>query len=146
MYKIFLEYCGLVTAKRYQHRPGDFVRTLSSPGSNVALQTTKGEETRKLPPTSIVYWLRLGFGALAGVVYNVIGFGQQGVGAGTLGIISVGIGIYAVSVFLVKYVLGYGPTELKGPNKHVSIGLGAYIIWMVFVTILLNTILNPSPR
>ncbi len=80
------------------------------------------------------------------MVYNVIGFGQQGVGAGTLGIISVGIGIYAVSVFLVKYVLGYGPTELKGPNKHVSIGLGAYIIWMVFVTILLNTILNPSPR
>ena len=117
---------------------------MSSTGSNVALRS-KNEKTGRLPPTSIVYWLRLGFGALAGVVYNVLGFGQQGVGVGTLGLISVGIGVYAVSVILVKNVLGYGPEELKGPNKHVSIGFGAFVIWMVFVTILVNTILNPHP-
>ena len=118
---------------------------MSSTGSNLALGS-KNEKTSRLPPTSIVYWLRLGFGALAGVVYNLLGFGQLGVAVGTLGIISVGVGVYAVSVILVKNVLGYGPTELKGPNKHVSIGFGAFVIWMVFVTILVNTILNPSPR
>ena len=107
---------------------------------------SKDEKTARLPPTSIVYWLRLGFGALAGIIYNLLGFGQLGVGVGTLGLISVGIGVYAVSVLLVKNVLGYGPSVLKGPNKHVSIGFGAFVIWMVFVTILLNTILNPYPR
>ena len=106
---------------------------------------SKDEKTGRLPPTSIVYWLRLCFGALAGVIYNLLGFGQLGVGVGTLGLISVGIGVYAVSVLLVKNVLGYGPSVLKGPNKHVSIGFGAFVIWMVFVTILLNTILNPHP-
>jgi hypothetical protein len=48
-------------------------------------------------------------------------------------------------VILVKNILGYGPDELKGPNKHVTIGMGSYIIWMVFTTILLNTVLNSHP-
>ncbi len=59
--------------------------------------------------------------------------------------ISMGIGIYAISVFLVKYVLRYGPSELKGPNKHITLGIGSYIIWFLFTTILLNTIINPGP-
>lgn len=114
-------------------------------GSKVAVDTSK-EQKARLSPTSIVYWLRLGFGVLAGVIYNVLGLGLFGVALGTLGIVGVGIGVYAVSVFIVKYVLGYGETELKGPNKHVSLGFGSFIIWMLFTAILLNTILNPSPR
>ncbi len=110
----------------------------------MAVQTSEGRS--RLSPPSIVYWLRLGFGVLAGVIYNVLGLGLQGVAVGTLAIVSVGIGVYAVSVFIVKYVLGYGQNELKGPNKHVSLGFGSFIIWMVFTTILLNTLLNPSPR
>ena len=55
------------------------------------------------------------------------------------------VGIYAISVFVVKYILGYGPTELKGPNKHITLGIGSYIIWFLFTTILLNTIINPGP-
>ena len=120
---------------------------MSSAGSNLAVQTSKEVRPSRfaLPPTSIVYWLRLGFGVLAGVVYNIVGFGQGGVILGTLALISVGIGIYAVSVILVKNILGYGPDELKGPNKHVTLGMGSYIIWMIFTTILLNTVLNPHP-
>jgi hypothetical protein len=116
-------------------------------GSNLAIQTSKDVKPSRLslPPTSIVYWLRLGFGVLSGVVYNLIGFNQGGVALGTLALISVGIGIYAVSVLVVKNVLHYGPDQLKGPNKHVTIGMGSYIIWMVFTTILLNTVLNPHP-
>ena len=120
---------------------------MSSTGSNLAVQTANEVKSGRfnLPPTSIVYWLRLGFGVLSGVVYNVVGFGQGGVATGTLALISVGIGIYALSVIIVKNVLGYGPDELKGPNKHVTIGMGSYIIWMIFTTILLNTVLNPHP-
>ncbi len=120
---------------------------MSGTGSNLAVQTSNQVKPGRLnlPPTSIVYWLRLGFGVLAGVVYNIVGFGEGGVLLGTLALISVGIGIYAVSVILVKNILGYGPDVLKGPNKHVTIGMGSYIIWMIFTTILLNTVLNPNP-
>src|SRR5881392_4307622 len=121
------------------------IRALSSTGSNISVQTAKEVHLGRLPPTSIVYWLRLGFGVLAGVVYNIVGFGQGGVILGTLALISVGIGVYAVSVILVKNILGYGPDDLKGPNKHVTLGMGSYIIWMIFTTILLNTVLNPRP-
>jgi len=64
---------------------------------------------------------------------------------GTASAVSMGIGIYAISVFLVKYVFRYGPTELKGPNKHITLGIGSYIIWFLFTTILLNTIIHPGP-
>jgi len=64
---------------------------------------------------------------------------------GTASAISMGVGIYAISVFLVKYVFRYGPVELKGPNKSITLGIGSYIIWFLFTTILLNTIIHPGP-
>ena len=92
-----------------------------------------------------MYWTRLGFAVLAGVLYNALGLSGPSVLEGTASAVSMGIGIYAISVFLVKYVFRYGPTELKGPNKHVTLGMGSYVIWMIFTTILLNTVLNPHP-
>lgn len=121
---------------------------MSSSGSSLANELSKEVKPSRfnLPPTSIVYWLRLGFGALSGIVYNLIGFAQLGnIALQTLGLISVGVGMYSLSIILVKNILGYGPDELKGPNKHVTTGLGSYIIWMVFTTILVNTVLNPHP-
>ncbi len=121
---------------------------MTSPGSNLAVQTSKEMKPSRLnlPPTSIVYWLRLGFGVLSGVVYNLIGFYQLGdLTLQTLALISVGIGMYSLSVILVKNILGYGPDVLKGPNKHVTIGMGSFIIWLIFTTILLNTVINPHP-
>ncbi len=122
-----------------------FSSALSSTGTNIAVQTAKEVHIGRLPPASLVYWLRLGFGVLAGAIYNLAGFGSLGVGLGTLSMITVGIGVYSVSIFLVKNLLGYGPEILKGPNKHVTIGMGSYVIWMIFTTILLNTVLNPHP-
>ncbi len=121
------------------------LRALSSTGSNIAVQTAKEVHIGRLPPASLVYWIRVGFGVLAGVIFNLAGFGSLGVGLGTLSMITVGIGVYSVSVFLVKNLLGYGPEVLKGPNKHVTIGIGSYVIWMIFTTILLYTVLNPHP-
>lgn len=114
----------------------------------MAIQTSRDIKPSRfsLPPTSIVYWLRLGFGVLSGVVYTLIGFYQlNDLALQTLALISVGIGMYSVSVILVKNILGFGPDELKGPNKHVTIGMGSFIIWMIFTTILLNTVINPHP-
>ncbi len=112
-------------------------------GSNLAVETEK-DRTRRFSPTSIVYWLRLSAGILAGILYNVllIVTGLQGIDVGTLGMISVGVSVYAVTVLLVKYVLGFGPTELKGPNKPITHGLGTFIIWTLFTSILLYTIWN----
>jgi len=118
---------------------------LSSTKSTLAVQTAKEGFIGRLPPASLVYWIRLGFGVLAGVIYNLAGFGSLGVGLGTLSMITVGVGVYSVSVFLVKNLLGYGSEVLKGPNKHVTIGMGSYVIWMIFTTILLYTVLNPHP-
>ena len=73
-------------------------------------------------------------------MYNALGLGGPTVLEGTASAISMGVGIYAISVFLVKYVFRYGPVELKGPNKSITLGIGSYI-----TTILLNTIIHPGP-
>jgi hypothetical protein len=97
-----------------------------------------------MKPASIVYWTRLGFAVMAGVIYNLAGLGTLGLEIGTSAVVGVGVLVYAAHVFMIKYVLGYGETELIGPRKHVSIGMGSYVAWLVFTTILLNTILHPA--
>lgn len=111
----------------------------------MALEPSEPKGTRLFSPTTLVYWTRLGFAVLAGVLYNLLGLHGSDIFVGTSSAISMAIGIYAISVFVVKYILRYGPEELKGPNKHITLGIGSYIIWFVFVTTLLNTILNPGP-
>src|SRR5439155_494528 len=93
---------GKTLSARFKPAP---IRALSSTGSNIAVQTAKEVHIGRLPPASLIYWLRLGFGVLAGVIYNLAGFGSLGVGLGTLSMITVGIGVYSVSVFLVKNIL-----------------------------------------
>jgi hypothetical protein len=120
--------------------PEPYLGVSSEPSSGEAREGLFG-----LPPSSVVYWARLGFAVLAGVFYNVLGLGLQGVLLGTLAAIGVGVLFYAVSVFLVKNILGYGEAELKGPRKHVSLGWGSYVIWLIFTIVLLNTILYAHP-
>ena len=112
--------------------------------SDETVQTSKQERASSLSPSSVVYWSRLGFAVLAGAIYTVLKLGQ-GVVMGTVFAIGLGVLFYALSVFLVRYVLGYEPTDLSGPRKHVSLGMGSYIIWLIFTITLLNTILYPSP-
>ncbi len=114
--------------------------------AGLAVDTSKEEERPpRIAPTSIVYWSRLGFAVLAGVVYNILGLGLQGVVPGTLSAIALGVAFYAVSVYVVKYLMGYGEDQLKGPRKHISVGMGSYVIWLLFTIILLNTILYAHP-
>src|SRR5260370_28395701 len=85
-----------------------FSSALSSTGTNIAVQTAKEVHIGRLPPASLVYWLRLGFGVLAGAIYNLTGFGSLGVGLGTPSMITVGIGVYSVSLFFLQNLLWYG--------------------------------------
>jgi hypothetical protein len=118
---------------------------VAGPGSNLALEPSEPERSHVISPPTLVYWARLGFAVLASSLYTALGLRGSDVLIGTSSAISMAIGIYAISVFVVKYVLRYGPTELKGPNKHITLGIGSYIIWFVFVTVLLNTIINSGP-
>ncbi len=114
--------------------------------SGLAVDASKEkEEPSRLAPASIVYWSRLGFAVLAGVVYNVLQLGLDGLLVGTSAAIALGVLFYAASVFSVKYLMGYGEDQLKGPRKHISLGMGSYIIWLLFTIILLNTILYAHP-
>jgi hypothetical protein len=117
----------------------------AGPGRTLTIQPSEPQRTPFVAPTTLVYWTRLGFAVVAGVLYNILGLHGTDVVFGTSSAISMAIGIYAVSVFVVKYILRYGPTELKGPNKHITLGIGSYIIWFLFTTILLNTVINPGP-
>lgn len=116
-----------------------------STGSDVAVQTSKQEKTYRFSPASVVYWSRLGFAVLAGAIYTALGLGTGGIVLGTVYAVGLGVLFYALSVFLVKYVLGYGSAELAGPRKHVSLGMGSYIIWLIFTITLFNTILYAPP-
>jgi hypothetical protein len=110
-------------------------------GSPVPPASSREGKVPRLGPSSIVYWSRLGFAVLAGLTYNLLGLGLQGVAIGTLAAIGLGVLFYIVSVYVVKYLLGYGEAELKGPRKVVTTGMGTYIIWLLFSIILLNTLL-----
>ena len=118
---------------------GCFEYSLS--GSTASSTSSKEGRLSRLGPSSIVYWSRLGFAVLAGLTYNLLGLGLQGVTIGTLAALGLGVLFYVVSVYMVKYLFGYGEAELKGPRKVVTTGMGTYIIWLLFSIILLNTLL-----
>jgi hypothetical protein len=105
---------------------------------------SNGKETSRLTPPSVVYWSRIGFAVVGGVIFNLSGISGFGLALGTLGAIGIGVLVYAASVMTVKYIFGYDESVLAGPRKHVSIGMGSYIAWLIFTMILLNTILHPA--
>ncbi len=113
-------------------------------GSGSPQDASREEKSSRLTPTSIVYWSRLGFAIIAAAVYNLIGLslhGNWGLELGTMSAIGLGIAFYAGSVYFYRFVLGYEDADLKGPRKLVTTGMGAYIIWLLFGIILINTLL-----
>ena len=74
-------------------------------------------------PSTIVYWFRFALGALAAVLLMALKmFGYVG--------IIIMVAVYLFSYLVVRYVLKYGETELKGKHKAVTLGVGTYIfIW-----------------
>ena len=56
--------------------------------------------------------------------------------------IGLGIAIYALSILIVQRVLRFGPVELKGKNRHITLGGGTFIVLWIVVLIFLHTLLG----
>lgn len=108
-----------------------------------ATQPQTQQPQRRMKPSTVVYWLRVVFGILAGLTENLLHINQNTLGdfaifAG----IGLGVVIYLMSTAIVRYTLHYGEAELKGKNRYITLGGGSFIVLWVMVTVLLYTVLH----
>lgn len=90
-----------------------------------------------LGPIDKIFWMRIGFGILAGILAGVLGYlsynpmAFRGVGIGFL--------IYFVSYIVARFVFGKNlpPTDYR---KMVTTGMGGYVFMFLFVWIMYNTL------
>ena len=96
---------------------------------------------RRIKPTSIVYWLRVFLAVVAGFANQYLHVNQANFGDFAIFVgIALGLVIYMFSIFIVQRVLRYGEAELKGKNRHITLGGGTFIILWIVVSVLLNTL------
>ena len=96
---------------------------------------------RRFKPSSIVYWMRVGLGLVAGFANHLlrIDWANWGELAFYMGI-GVGVVFYLASILIVRNVLNYGEVELKGKNRYITLGGGTFIVLWIMVSVLLNTL------
>jgi len=87
-------------------------------------------------PFDKLYWLRVGFGALAGFLANLIFSPTLDYTDGIL----VGVIVYFVSYYVARYGL-YRSIERKDYGKLYSTGIGVFAMIFLFTWILLYTLL-----
>jgi hypothetical protein len=84
-----------------------------------------------LKPSSVVYWSRF-FIAIATGAGSVFAL-KEAVSGDLASVVytAVAILVYALTVALYRYGLGYGEAELKTKNRAVTLGIGTYIFaWL----------------
>ena len=54
--------------------------------------------------------------------------------------IGVAVAFYVFSVLIVRHVLRYDATVLKGKNRDITFGGGSFIMIWIMLTVLLNTV------
>ena len=85
-----------------------------------------------LPSFERLYWLRLGFAAVAGYAANAIG-ADPSTG------ISIGIALYLVSYYLAR-LTWYRGMGREGQGKVYTTGIGGYVLLFLFTWILFFTV------
>ena len=106
------------------------------------LSQTLTEPKRRMKPTSVVYWMRVSLAIVAAFTEAALHINVT-----TLGdfaqIIGIGLGaaFYLLSVLIVRHVLRYDATKLKGNNRDVTFGGGTFIMIWIMMTVLLNTLI-----
>ena len=85
-----------------------------------------------LPSFERLYWLRIGFAALAGYTANAIG-----VDASTG--ISIGIAMYLVSYYLARFTW-YRGLGREGQGKVYTTGIGGFVLVFLFTWIFFFTV------
>jgi hypothetical protein len=51
--------------------------------------------------------------------------------------------VYAITVVVYRYLLGYGEAELKGKHRYITTGIGTYIITWMMALVLAYTLFVP---
>lgn len=84
-----------------------------------------------------LYWLRIGFGAIAGVLADLISILDM-TNAFWNGV-TVAIGLYLASYYIARYVM-YKKTGKEYFSKFYTTGIGGFIMVFLFTWILLFTL------
>jgi hypothetical protein len=96
-----------------------------------------------MKPASVVYWMRAVLAIAAGFANHFLGIKESLFGDLALPVgIGLGLLFYLVSIIIVRSVLHYGELELKGKNRHITLGGGTFIVLWIMVSVLLNTLLG----
>ena len=95
-----------------------------------------------MKPSSVVYWSRF-FIAIATGIGSVFALREVVSGElATVGYTAVAILVYALTVALYRYGLGYGEAELKTKNRAITLGIGTYIFAYLASLIVTFTLLG----
>ena len=96
-----------------------------------------------MKPSSVVYWSRF-FIAIATGAGSVFAFKEViGGELATVAYPAVAILVYALTVAFYRYVLRYGPAELKTANRTITLGIGTFIFAWLASMALTYTLLGP---
>lgn len=95
-----------------------------------------------MKPSSVVYWSRLLIAIATGVgsVFTL----RDVVSGEMAGFVypAVAFLVYAVTVVVFRYQLGYGEAQLKGKNRYITLGIGTFIIAWMAALVLAYTVLG----
>ncbi len=87
--------------------------------------------------------MRVALAIAAGFGNHFLGITQSVFGDLALPLaVGLGLLVYLLSIIIVDRVLHYGEAELKGKNRHITLGGGTYIVLWIMVSVLLNTLLG----
>lgn len=107
---------------------------------NPAGPSSQTEESRIKKGLDRVFWLRVGFGVLAGTLSAIIGEPMESYR------LEIGFGIMII-LFIVSYVMAKGmkiPIAISEKKKLIMTGYGSYFLMFIFSWILVNTLIHPD--
>ncbi len=89
-----------------------------------------------MKPLDKVFWIRVAIGALTGLLLGLL---TAVVGIGGENVIFIGILMYILTYYLARFTVS-AQIPPKEARKLVTTGLGSYIMLVLFIWILVNTI------
>ena len=132
------------TGKYYLETRDRGPQTLSWNGRELTTPTSATTQTQPKPflkPSSVVYWMRFVLAILAGLSNQILHIDAASFGdASTYVGIGLGVAFYLLSVIIVRHMLHYGPTELRGKNRDITLGGGTFIFVWIMTTVFFYTI------
>lgn len=132
------------TGKYYLETCDKSPQTLSWNGRELTTPTPTTTQTQPKPflkPSSVVYWMRFVLAILAGLFNQILHINAASFGdAATYVGIGLGVAFYLLSIMIVRHMLHYGPAELRGKNRDITLGGGTFIFVWIMVTVLFYTI------